>query len=185
MPYEVEQKYRLTDSAAIERAIGSLGGAFGVAETQIDVYFQHPGRDFRRTDEALRMRSVGESNYVTYKGPKIDATTKTRREIESPLAPGQAEARRFASLLEALGFRLAIEVRKSRRTAHFSRGDFGVEAALDNVDGLGSFVEFEIQADEVELSAARQCLAALARELGLTEPERRGYADLLAEPESP
>ena len=44
-----------------------------------------PCRDFAQTDEALRIRTVGDTSFVTYKGPKLDATTKTRRELELPL----------------------------------------------------------------------------------------------------
>lgn len=179
MMYEVEQKYRATDLAEFERTCVGLGATFGPAETQIDAYYAHPVRDFRQTDEAFRIRSIGERNFATYKGPKIDAVTKTRREIEIPLADGAAQADRFGEMLEALGFRKAIEVSKSRRKGRLRRGDFDVEIALDTVERLGSFVEFEILADQAALDAARNCLADLARELPLGASERRGYADLL------
>ena len=87
------------------------------AQEEIDVYFAHPARDFAQTDEALRLRRKGDANCITYKGPKIDATTKTRREIELPLAPGPESLASWTALLEAVGFRPAGEVRKSRRKA--------------------------------------------------------------------
>jgi ABC-type sulfate transport system permease component len=43
-----------------------------------------------RYDEAFRLRRVGERNYMTYKGPKLDATTKSRPEEEVRLADGAA-----------------------------------------------------------------------------------------------
>ena len=70
-----------------------LGATIEPPVVQVDQYFAHPARDFAQTDEALRLRRVGKQNFITYKGSKIDATTKTRREIELPLAPGE-EARR-------------------------------------------------------------------------------------------
>ena len=66
-------------------------------------------RDFAQTDEALRIRQVSGANQITYKGPKIDEATKTRREIEIPLAPGTDLVTKYQELLEAIGFRWAAE----------------------------------------------------------------------------
>ncbi|MBW3598209.1 MAG: class IV adenylate cyclase [Planctomycetes bacterium] len=181
MKYEVEQKYPAPEAAATEERLRKVAGDFADAVEQVDRYFAHPARDFGQTDEALRIRRVGEKNYVTYKGPKLDAKTKTRREIELPLASGESAAEDFTELLTALGFRRVAEVRKRRRTARFEREGFQVEAALDDVDKLGAFVELELAADEENLDAARDCLAALAAELKLENPERRSYLELLLE----
>ena len=78
--------------------------ASGNGRRRSDRYFAHPSRDFARTDEALRLRRIGEFNFITYKGPKLDATTKTRREIEIGLADGQQAATDAAELLAAIGF---------------------------------------------------------------------------------
>ncbi len=82
---------------------------------QIDRYFNHPARDFGVTDEALRLRSVNGQNWITYKGPKLDQTTKTRRELELPLADGEEWPHEYGELLAALGFRAVREVHKTRR----------------------------------------------------------------------
>jgi adenylate cyclase class 2 len=145
------------------------------------VYFAHPLRDFAQTDEALRLRRKGEANYITYKGPKIDATTKTRREIELPLAPGPGSLASWTALLEAVGFRPAGEVRKSRRKAAVPWQGRQIEVSLDEVEGLGTFVEFELVAEEREVEAARACIQSLARSFGLTQGERRSYLELLME----
>ena len=104
MPLEVEQKFAVADRGALERRLAELSPSPGPAEFQVDSYFAHPSRDFARTDEALRLRTVGESNYITYKGPKLDTTTKTRREIELELPEGADSARHGNELLTALGF---------------------------------------------------------------------------------
>ena len=118
MRYEVELKFPVSDVARLEKRLAEIGASISDGETEVDVYFAHPGRDFARTDEALRIRRKGSQNYVTYKGPKIDVTTKTRHEIELPLPPDEHTAVAWTGLLEALGFKAAGEVRKSRRTAH-------------------------------------------------------------------
>ena len=85
---------------------------------QSDQYFAHPARDFAQTDEALRIRTVGDTSFVTYKGPKLDATSKTRRELELPLAASDPDGSQFAELLAALGFTPVAIVRKQRRKFH-------------------------------------------------------------------
>lgn len=179
MTFEVECKYRVAQPESLLRRLDALGATVGEVELQVDRYYAHPARDFAKTDEALRIRRVGEANYVTYKGPKVDQTTKTRREIELPLPNGNAGDVAFASLLEALSFRPVAEVRKQRRHATIPWQARQVTAALDEVAGLGTFVELELTADEADLDAARECITTLAGELQLTEGERCSYLELL------
>jgi adenylate cyclase class 2 len=176
---EVEQKFRADDLAVIEARAASLGAVVASTVRQADRYYAHPARDFAQTDEALRIRRVGEKNLVTYKGPKLDRQTKTRREIEIPLPPGEAGFAQTAALLEALGFRPVAEVRKQRRIAHLDWQGFGVEIALDEVEGVGRFVELEIGSDPSELDNAKQAVLSLAERLNLRESERRSYLELL------
>jgi adenylate cyclase, class 2 len=179
MLLEVEQKFPIPNPAAVRQSLIALGATFGETIQQADVYFSHPRRNFKETDEALRIRRVGPENYLTYKGPKLDATTKTRREIELPLAPGEPGFAQFAELLEVLGFRPVYEVRKQRVPGEIPWEGRKVQLALDDVMGLGSYLEIELLADDNELSGAKACLASLAAALGLTRQERRGYLDLL------
>jgi len=79
MKYEVEKKFPVADLAEIVPKLDQLRATFSDPVLQIDRYFAHPVRDFSSTDEALRIRSVADENRITYKGPKIDATTKTRK----------------------------------------------------------------------------------------------------------
>ncbi|MEX2139765.1 MAG: class IV adenylate cyclase [Pirellulales bacterium] len=178
---EVEQKFRVPDLAAIAARLTDLGGTLGEAELQIDRYFNHPSREFARTDEALRIRQVGEMNYVTYKGPKLDSTTKTRREIEVPIAPGDVMAEQFAELLVALGFRPVAEVRKQRRKTTLEHRGWRIELVLDEVERVGQYVELEVVVEPSEMDAAREAIGSLAAELGLTENERKSYLELLLE----
>jgi adenylate cyclase class 2 len=179
MRFEVEQKFPVADLAEIERRLAEIGAKIGAPVEQVDLYFAHPVRDFGHTDEALRIRRVGEESFITYKGSKIDPTTKTRREIELPLADGAEAVRQWRELLEALGFRPVAEVAKRRRTAKIDWEGRQVEVALDEVAPLGSFVELEIGADEEEVQSAKNCLASLAAKLGLGPGERRSYLELL------
>lgn len=176
MNIEVEQKHRLEDSAALVRRLAEHGVTVGPPIVQSDEYFAHPARDFAQTDEALRIRTVGDESVVTYKGPKLDATTKTRRELELPLAVGHAE---FAELLTALGFKPVMVVRKSRRSFELDHQGEKIHGAWDEVHGVGTFVELELTADDAGLAEAKRIIASLADDLGLGPSERRSYLELL------
>jgi adenylate cyclase class 2 len=177
---EVEQKFPCQDLEQVARRVESLGGQFGPSQIQVDRYYAHPARDFAQTDEALRLRRVGEENFITYKGPKLDAETKTRREIELPILSGAAGDGAFAELLEALGFQPVAEVRKQRRVAHLTWQDRAVEVTLDEVDRLGTFVELEtIATRDAELDQAREAIISLSKVLELSETQRQSYLELL------
>ena len=187
--YEVELKFSLLGST-IEPRLVALSARFREAIDQVDRYFSHPCRDFSKTDEALRLRTVGGHVAITWKGPRIDTATKTRREIELDLLPlpsttsgaggsGAVTIQQWTELLESLGFRRVLEVAKRRRPVRVTWQGTEVEVALDSVAGLGEFVELEILAQQGEVPLARACLESLAHELGCHTPERRSYLELL------
>jgi len=184
MKYEVEQKFSVADMASLEARLVAMGATISEPRGEADLYYAHPARDFAATDEALRIRRRGESNWITYKGPKIDATTKTRREIELALPPGEEAFAAWKSLLEALGFRPVTEVRKDRRKALVAWQDRRVEVSLDAVDELGTFVELELVAPPEEVEAAKASIKSLAEALELSGSERRSYLELLLEKRS-
>jgi adenylate cyclase class 2 len=178
---EVEQKFRVADIEAIAAKLAERGARLNDAQAQVDRYFNHPARDFAQTDEALRIRQVGEQNFITYKGPKLDATTKTRREIEVPIAAGPATADQFAAVFIALDFRPVAEVRKRRRKTTLERAGRTIEVVLDQVESVGDYVELESIADETDAESVKHTIASLAAELGLTQNERKSYLELLLE----
>ncbi|NLE37723.1 MAG: class IV adenylate cyclase [Pirellulaceae bacterium] len=179
MNYEVEIKFPVEDLAAVEAAVAALGAGVSAERVELDLYFNHPARDFARTDEALRLRRTGPLNRITYKGPKVDQTTKTRRELDLPLPDGRETFDAWSSMLAALGFTPVGEVRKQRRKAFVPWQDRTVEVSLDRLDRLGAFVELELVVPPDEFDAARTCLLALADHLGLARSERRSYLSLL------
>ncbi|MCS6852166.1 MAG: class IV adenylate cyclase [Gemmataceae bacterium] len=178
---EVEMKFPVQNLGELERRLQAWGVALTPPQEEVDRYFNAPDRDFARTDEALRLRRVGSAQIVTYKGPKLSPTCKTRVEIEVPLAHEPAAAEAFARLLEHLGYRPTGLVRKWRRTGRLHRDGYSLDVCLDVVDGLGSFAELEIVAARSEQDRAAATLRAVARDLGLEGSERRSYLELLLE----
>lgn len=181
---EVEVKYRVPDRAAVVVRLAECGGQPAGERADADHYFNAPDRDFKQTDEAFRVRRIGAENRLTYKGPKRDATTKTRTEIEVRLADGDETAGDTERMLVKLGYRPVAVVHKRRALFHLTRGPFVVEVCLDDVDRVGTFVELEIVAEEARFEEAKAVVLGLATELGLTDPERRSYLEMLLETEN-
>ncbi len=168
---EIEVKAKIEDAKEIEDELLGRGARdFGFA-LQKDVYYSHPSRDFAKTDEALRIRVVNDLVVITYKGPKLDTTTKTREEIEVSVASAESAGK----ILERLGFRPVIAVEKKRHTF----GLKGIEVCVDRVRDLGDFVEFEL--DDENMEGGKRRIAELMKELGIKGSERRSYLELLLE----
>ena len=176
---EVEMKFPVADFAPLEGKLAAWGASQLKSRREEDHYFNAPDRDFAQTDEALRLRRVASTNSLTYKGPKLDPQTKTRTEIEVPLAPGQEALEAMSQLLANLGYHSVAVVQKIRRVFRTNKEGFDLEICLDEVTDVGRFVELEILAAEERLDEARRVLQAAAADLGLTASERRSYLELL------
>jgi adenylate cyclase class 2 len=181
MRYEVEQKHVVADESHLFERLAERGVEIGPRLEQVDRYFAHPCRDFSKTDEALRIRTVGEQSFVTFKGPKIDTTTKTRHEIELPLDSSDRDGAKFRLLLESLGFKPVAVVQKWRRKFEIELDGRKVEGAFDEVQHVGKYVELELMAEQSGLDEAKRIVSTLATELRLGAVERRSYLELLLE----
>jgi adenylate cyclase class 2 len=174
MTMEVEAKAHCKDLKAVESRILDLGAHFLWEGTQKDTYFNHPGRDFALTDEALRIREVGDKAYLTYKGPKIDAITKTREEIAVPVDDSEA----LSEVLKKLGFQEVRTVTKNRQK--YQLKEFTI--CLDKVEDLGDFVELEAicdPSDSQRIEELRNTILNTLNDWNLTKIERKSYLELL------
>jgi adenylate cyclase, class 2 len=179
---EIEMKFPVADLGTLREHIARIAPEPPDApRNEVDHYFNAPDRDFAKTDEALRIRQIGSRNVLTYKGPKLDRQTKTRKEIEVPLADGPEAAAKLDEMLRSLGYRPTATVRKQRTVHHLQSAGFSTEICLDDVSDVGQFVELEIVAPEDQLDAARQAVQDLARQLGLGASERRSYLEMWLE----
>jgi len=178
MSYEVELKYTVADVPQLLEKLEQFGLCFGEAVEEYDTFYQHPVKDYAVTDECLRIRHRVGEYCITYKGPKVDLDTKTRREIELFLTNDAETARQWDQLLQALGFRVAAELKKARRSAGLVYKEQKYELSLDHIDGLGDFIELETFADAAQLDDARRRIKSLAATLGLTQPITASYLEL-------
>jgi adenylate cyclase class 2 len=176
MSFEVEVKYRSDDHYHVTLQLLEMGAVAGETVDQEDTYLSHPARDFALTNEAFRIRRLGDENRITYKGPRRSGPTKTREEIEIPFQAGKEPIEKLHRLFENLGFRPVATIRKRRETFRMTFRGLELEVVLDQAEGLGEFVEIEaFAAGEADLDRAQAAVLALAAELGLTEVEPRSY----------
>ncbi|HPV43369.1 MAG TPA: class IV adenylate cyclase [Spirochaetota bacterium] len=165
---EIEIKAYCDDHySVIEKAV-ILGARHGCTMREKDLYLNHPSRDFRKTDEALRLRQIGKDVILTYKGPKLGTGTKTRREVE--VSAGDFE--KTLEILKLLGFIPSGTVEKERDI--YRLGD--IEICIDRVEGVGNFVELELKGTDRE--HVEKELFSLAGELGLSRFETKSYLEL-------
>jgi adenylate cyclase class 2 len=180
--FEVEIKYRVRGHELVRGFLERMGAEGGGVRELEDVYLAHPARDFAVTGEALRVRRSGDKNWVTYKGVKLAGPTKTREEIEIGFEPGPGRFEEMIGLYLRLGFGEVARIKKRREPFRVAVDGRPVEVVLDEVEGLGRFVEVEALARGAgELPAAQGAVIALGEELGLTEVEPRSYLRMVLE----
>ena len=192
---EVEIKVKISDPNLIRKKFEDLGGIYKLSLHHEDTYFNMPKglRDFKQTDEALRLRKSIEFNrdkkittqktnyFITYKGKKFDKTTKTREEIEIKLN----KVEDMKNLLKLLGFREVFTVVKERELYDFKFKDTRIEALIDYIPILEQhFVEVELLTESYEdVKKSKKILFQFLGNFGIRKEEsiRKSYLELIAE----
>jgi adenylate cyclase class 2 len=185
--YEVEVKVAIDSSEEMEERILNLGAKKINREVQIDSYFDHPCKTFRDTDEALRIRSRQQIENdqtdsdkalteLTYKGPKIDSTTKTR--IEATVNLDDSEE--MTTIVENLGFKRVATVVKKRQ--FFILPELTI--SIDEVEDVGFFMELESVVATKDVDEARENIFSTMKKLGLDPSQsiRASYLELYMNP---
>lgn len=192
---EVEIKVKISDPKLIRKKFENFNGVYKLSLNHEDTYFNMPKglRDFKQTDEALRLRKSIEFNrnikgigqkinyFITYKGKKIDTTTKTREEIEVKIN----EIEDMKNLLKLLGFREVFTVVKERELYEFTFKDTRIEALIDYIPILEQhFVEVELITESCEsVDENKEILFKFLEIFGIKKQEsvRRSYLELITD----
>jgi adenylate cyclase class 2 len=169
---EIEAKFRVEKIDEIEEKLKEVA-EFVVEKIEEDVYFTSELRDFSETDEAVRIRRDAEGVSLTYKGPKIDAETKSREEVKVRIFPEDYE--NAILFLEKIGLRRFAKVKKRRKIYRIGNA----LVCIDKLDNLGDFVEIEVESPDLE--TGKQRIFSLAKTLGISESIRKSYLELLLE----
>ena len=178
---EVEVKLPVADLAGIRTELLKNGFKQTAFIEERDTYFDNPQGDIRANGEALRVRET--KDYLTgkkraqinFKGKKLDTRTMTREELETGVEDGEI----CRNILRAIGYAPAApEVVKDRTMLQKEN----VTACLDNVYGLGEFLELEILADsEEQKGAALDRIENILNGLGyqISDTVRTSYLSML------
>jgi homotetrameric cytidine deaminase len=163
----IEIKARLADpERALERALG-LGADDKGEISQRDTYFARA-----RGRLKLREQEPGEDELIQYRrADEPGARASSYRRVPAGAAAGLRDA-----LDAALGTLVVVE--KRRRLLLLD----GVRIHLDEVEGLGSYLELEaVASDGADLDEQRSKVSRLRAELGIAEDTLVGesYSDLL------
>ncbi|OYT34391.1 class IV adenylate cyclase [Archaeoglobales archaeon] len=164
---EIEVKFRY--KKGVEEKIREIAD-FVIEKLEVDLYLNHPCRNFKETDEALRIRKDIEGIKLTYKGPRIDTETKSREEIK-------VEVEDFDSallLFEKLGFKEVREIKKIRKIYRMEDAII----CIDEVEGLGKFLEIELTSEDI---LNKERLFEVAEMIGYSKSEAitESYLEML------
>ncbi|NVM44951.1 MAG: class IV adenylate cyclase [Candidatus Lokiarchaeota archaeon] len=192
---EVEIKVKISDPNLMRKKFKENNGIYKLSLDHEDTYFNMPEglRDFKQTDEALRLRkSVGflkdntskphkTNYYITYKGKKIDKTTKTREEIEIKIS----EIEDMKNLLKFLGFRDIFTVVKKRELYDFMFDGARIEALIDYIPILEQhFIEVELMTESVDdVEKSKKILFQFLAKFGIKKEEsiKKSYLELISD----
>lgn len=174
---EVEIKLPIYRRASIEQGLVRLGFLPGDLIKESDTYFTSAFHDFMGTDEALRIRESENFSktcavsFLTYKGPKLDMISNTRKELETMVADGQV----CRNILLSLGYRELSPVRKLRQYYHQD----SITACVDQVEDLGSFLELEMLVEtEADRPKALKKIEAILHDLDCRMEDTTRYSYL-------
>jgi len=179
--FEVELKAKVSSIEELYEYLVKELGFSAVEYVAEDYYFDHPCRDFEKSDEELRVRlekkGAGSRVVLTYKGAVIIKDRSAREEIEASVTSD------IIRILNKLGFSTRAFKRK---TGWFIEGD-DIEIVLCSVRGvygnkalcLGDYIEVELRVDSREkVSEARKKVQEFLEKLpGIIEIDTEYYME--------
>jgi adenylate cyclase class 2 len=190
--FETEIKIKLRSDTETRKQLLQMGAQFKYFMHNSDKYYNFisGGKDFAKTDEALRLRStilmdpitkqkIEEKHDLTYKGPKLKTSVKSRIEYESEVQ----NAEMIDKIIGALGFNLVIEIPKEREVFEIKYEKTQYTVLIDKIEGLsGYYLEAELMvAEEKAIPEAKQKLVNFVSKIGYNENDsiRESYLELV------
>jgi len=192
---EVEIKIRISDPVLMRKKFKENHGSYKFSLLHEDIYYNMPKglRNFKQTDEALRLRKsikfdkITKSEdtkteyFLTYKGKKIDTLTKTRQEIDMKIE----NIDKMKEIFELLGFQEVLTVKKERELFLFQYKGYKIEALIDFLPVLKQyFVEVEYLSDSKEdIEKSREMLFEFLGLFGINKEDsiKKSYLELILE----
>lgn len=183
MNIEVEIKVKIDNLKEIKKKVSSVGKLVKSIK-QIDDYYIPCQRDFFALKphpvEWLRIRTNPDKVVFEYDrsvNKKADGEQDYAEEYEVEIS----DIDNFKKILGFLDFKYVTTVEKQRE--YWMCGD--IEVALDEVKGLGYFIEAEAKGDFKDTKEAKSSCIAFLENLGIEDVEnsqiKKGYPQLILE----
>lgn len=181
---ELEKGFVLNDNHLIKEEAIEKGFKLAHEVEETDTYFTDKDKEFVRTRTCLRIRRI-DSKYMelTYKAKSSQDTERYgKKEVNIQIKLTDYED--LVTVLSGLGYIKYVEFTKYRKV--YSKKDNNVEynIMLDNIKGIGDFVEFEIITHEdVSNSEREKKLADFIDEFNMTNgvEKKKPYRDIAKE----
>lgn len=148
---EIEIKIPLTseETNSVRKNLVRKWGKTESVLNQEDIYWTIPMRNIAETDEAVRTRKIIQNEKtsiieLTYKGPKTGEEMKIREEINVRVD----DEKNLQRILERIDCQPVESVSKKREVWKIE----DMEIALDDVVGVGKYMEVEINVEITENS---------------------------------
>ena len=138
--FEIEIKLPLKNLKETLKFLTDQGFQETAQIQEEDTYFNSVYHDVKKRDEALRIRTSTDcrsgisKTQINFKGPKLDKISMSRMELETEVSDAEV----LKNILIHLDFSPVASVMKSGRFT----------ACLDQVEGLGDFLELEVIAEQ-------------------------------------
>jgi adenylate cyclase class 2 len=172
---EVEVKARVKEHKGLEKKLLDLG-------CNISGEVREDDKVFVNRDEEYTTLKLSDINFIRIRkrGDRVTLTLKRQLTGEMDCIEREVEisnAREMEEILEFLGYHIAVELSKKRRKTEYN----GYEICLDDVEGLGLFVEVEKMTQEEDSKAVQEELFDFLKSLGIDEKDRvfNGYDTLV------
>jgi len=171
---EIEVKAVVRDKDQLIAKLTQLGVALGESVVQDDIVFAEDVASFTKfipNANFLRLRTQGGQTILTYKRSEANELSSTEHEtvISNP--------DEMTAIIQQLGFMEAVRVNKTRRRGRYR--DF--EICLDEVGGLGIFIELEKLVDNGDVLVIQEELFQFLESLGISRDDQvtQGYDTLM------
>lgn len=174
---EIEVKARIRNADQILEKLTALGCVLSEPIRQIDtVYAKVVGTfdEYMKNDHFIRIREKSDGKFIfTVKKPlSKEVLTKAEHETEVK------DAQELEQAIFLMGYQTANRVIKTRRTTHCGE----LEICIDDVEGLGAFIEVEKMSD-ADMGIVRKELNVFLASLGISAEDQvhKGYDILMIE----
>jgi len=141
-----------------------------------DLFFASPYDPSIGVDKTLKLRRSNEGAKLIFKSKRTQGRLKENLEVEVRIKEGDEDD--LIRLLKLLGFREGVVVKKKRLSFCIN----GCTVNVDDVRGLGSFLEVEVLVNEDEVCDAYDRIAGILSALELSNKKLmfKSYAEMMA-----